>query len=140
MDVRQIIDVDRIAKHFEKLGDFMDGIFDDLGGTSTFGGDPEKAGIRVTKMKTGEGLSSVVIVEIEVPGCSPTEVSVLAEPGQLTVQWTPRMTGKAQVRKFSLSKNADVDSVSAKVKDGFLTVTIPAAVATRPAARKVVVG
>ncbi len=136
MEVKQILDVERISKHFEKLGDFMEGLFEDLG-TSTFGGDPEKAGIRVTK-STGDG-SPLVRVEVEVPGCSPLEVEVEVVPGRLDVRWKPRMTGRAQARTFSLSKSADVDAVAAVVKDGYLTVTIPG-ISGKTQSRKVKVG
>jgi HSP20 family molecular chaperone IbpA len=131
-----MLDVDRISKHFEKLGDFMEGLFEDLG-TSTFGGDPEKAGIRVTKSKGDE--APVVTIEIEVPGCAPSEVNVEVTSGRLAVQWTPKMTGKTQARAFSLSKNADVDAVAAVVKDGYLTVTVPG-ISGKTQSRKVKVG
>ena len=137
MDVRQIIDFDRVSKHFDKLGEFMDGIFNDLEGAKTFGGDPEKAGIRVTKSKGDE--APVVVIEVEVPGCASNEVSVDVTAGRLAIQWTPKMTGKEQVRTFSLSKSADVDGVSAVVKNGYLTVTIPGITGKTPT-RKVAVG
>lgn len=139
MEVKQIIDFDRISRHFDKFGEFVEGIFEDLDGAKTFGGDPEKAGIRVTKSKTGDGLTPVVVIEVEVPGCSSSEVSVDVAAGQLSIRWTPKMTGKKQDRTFSLSKNADVDAVTAKVKDGYLTVTIPGTTGKAPT-RKVAVG
>jgi HSP20 family molecular chaperone IbpA len=137
MDVKQIVDFDKVVKNFEKLGDFMDGFFNDFSGISTFGGDPEKAGIRVTKSK-GDG-APVVVVEVEVPGCASDEVSVDVTAGRLSIRWTPRMTGREQVRTFSLSKSADVDGVSAVVKNGYLTVTIPGVPGKTPS-RKVAVG
>lgn len=137
MDVKQIVDMDKITKHFEKLGDFMEGIFEDFSGTSTFGGNPENAGIRVTKSK-GDG-DPTVTIEVEVPGCASSGVSVDVTAGRLSIGWTPRMTGKAQSRTFSLSKSADVDKVVAKVRDGYLTVTIPG-ISGSTSTRKVAVG
>jgi HSP20 family molecular chaperone IbpA len=139
MDVKQIIDFDRVSKHFDKLGEFVEGFFDDLEGIRTFGGDPEKAGIRVTKSKSGDGLTPIVIVEVEVPGCASNEVNVDVTAGRLAVRWTPKMTGKEQVRTFSLSKSADADGVSAVVKNGYLTVTIPGVSGKTPT-RRVAVG
>jgi HSP20 family molecular chaperone IbpA len=49
------------------------------------------------------------------------------------------MAGKEQVRTFSLSKSADVDGVTAVVKNGYLTVTIPGISGKTPT-RKVSVG
>ncbi len=137
MDVKQIVDVDRLSKHFDKIGEFMDGVFGELSGTSTFGGNPEQAGIRVTKSKGDE--SPMVVIEIEVPGCTSSEVVVEMTSGRLVARWTPKMSGKEQVRTFSLSDNTDADGVSAKVKDGYLTITIPG-VSEKTRTRKVSVG
>lgn len=137
MDVKQIVDLDKLSKHFDKFGEFVEGFFDDLDGIKTFGGDPEKAGIKVTRSKGGE--AQVVTIEVEVPGCASGGVSVDVTAGRLSIGWTPRMTGKAQSRTFSLSKSADVENVTAKVKDGYLTVTIPGVSGSTPT-RKVAVG
>jgi HSP20 family molecular chaperone IbpA len=134
MEVKQIIDFNKVSRHFDKLGEFVEEVFSELDVAKTFGGDPERAGIRVTKSRGDD--APVVVVEVEVPGCAPGEVSVDVTSGRLVIRWIPKMTGKEQVRTFALSKSADVDSVSAKVKDGYLTVTIPG-IPERTPARKV---
>lgn len=139
MDVRQIVDFDKIHKQFDKLGEFVEGFFDEIEGAKTFVGDPEKAGIRVTKSKPGDSPFPAVKIEIEVPGCGPTEVDVNVVEGRLTVRWTPKMTGKEQERTFSLSKNVAVDGVQAIVKHGYLTVTIPGVPGKTPAHKVTVV-
>lgn len=134
-----MVDFKQMGRKLDKLGEFMDGLFDGDGVPVLFGGDPTHTGVRVTKSKSSDGLTPLVTVEIEVPGCKPDGVDVSLEDGRLSVSWTPRMTGEKQSRTFSLSKSADLDAIVAKVADGYLVVTIPCA-DVKPASRKVRVG
>jgi HSP20 family molecular chaperone IbpA len=130
------MDVKQISKHFDKFGEMVTELFEGLDGVSTFGGQPENAGVKVTKSRTDS--EHTVVVEVEVPGCSSAEVEVGVESGRLSIEWTPRMTGKRQSRSFSISKDADVDHIVADVKNGYLTVIIPG-LAGKTGARKVAV-
>jgi len=140
MDVKQVVNFEKVTKHFDRLGELLEGVFEDLEGSKMFGGDPEMAGIKVTKSgKSGKDGTSIVTIEVEVPGCESKDVDVSVDGSLLTIAWVPRMTGKHQVRTFSLSKNAAVENVAASVKNGYLVVTIPSA-SERSTQRRVQVG
>lgn len=79
---------------------------------------------KVTKKTVGE--LPVVLIEIEVPGCKKDEVRVELDDRTLSISWKSRMTGENRRRDFSISAKADAESVTAKVEDGYLTVTVPA--------------
>ncbi len=140
MESKRGPDLGKFFKHFGNLGDFLSGVLDEAD-EAFEGGKSALEGIKVTKGKSGDGATQVVILEVEVPGCASEDVCVSVEGGNLSVSWTSKMSGRPQERTFSLSKNADVDRVSAVVRNGYLTVTVPS-LPSGPSgrARKVSVG
>ena len=86
------------------------------------------------------------MLEMDLPGFDPSTIDVSVEGGQLTLraerteeqtddkaQWLVRERGAASVvRQFTLGDDVDPDAVSAKYRDGVLTVHLPLRQAAKP--------
>lgn len=117
------VHVRRISNVIDKAMDHVESIFDDaFDGTSFRLGDSTH---KVTKDKK-DGLP-VVTVELEVPGCKKTDIDLSVSPRSLQVEWTRKLDGQKSSLKIAISERADLDSISAKVEDGYMTIVIPAA-------------
>lgn len=78
-----------------------------------------------------------VVIELDVPGCDPENLSAEAVEGQLVVTGERGPTGGAQrryrserwqgrfVRSFTLPQNVDGDSIKADYIEGVLTISLP---------------
>ena len=78
-----------------------------------------------------------VVIELDVPGCNPENLSAEAVEGQLVVTGERAPTGGAQrryrserwqgrfVRSFTLPQNVDGDSIKADYIEGVLTISLP---------------
>lgn len=78
-----------------------------------------------------------VVIELDVPGCDPENLSAEAVEGQLVVTGERTFTNGAQrryrterwqgrfVRSFTLPQNVDGDSIKADYADGVLTIRLP---------------
>ena len=62
---------------------------------------------------------NAVIAEVEVPGCSPTDVKVSVEGRAITVE-TPR--GNAY---FTIGARIDMDNIEASIQHGLLRLRVP---------------
>jgi len=117
------VHVRRISNALDKAMDTVESIFDDaLEGTSVRLGHSTH---KVTKEKR-DGLP-VVTVELEVPGCKKGDVDVSVSSRSLQVEWTRKLDGQKSSVKIAISEKADLDAISAKVEDGYMTIVIPAA-------------
>jgi len=68
------------------------------------------------EIKPGE---DAVLAEVEVPGCSPTDVKVTCEGRAIHVE-TPR--GNAY---FTVGARIDMDNIEASIRHGLLTLRVP---------------
>ena len=78
-----------------------------------------------------------VVIELDVPGCNPENLSAEAVDGQLVVTGERAPTSGAQrryrserwqgrfVRSFTLPQNVDGDSIKADYIEGVLTISLP---------------
>jgi HSP20 family protein len=78
-----------------------------------------------------------VVIELDVPGCDPENLSAEAVEGQLVVTGERGPTGGAQrryrserwqgrfVRSFTLPQNVDGDTIKADYNEGVLTISLP---------------
>jgi HSP20 family protein len=78
-----------------------------------------------------------VVIELDVPGCNPENLSAEAVEGQLIVTGERGPTSGAQrryrserwqgrfVRSFTLPQNVDGDSIKADYVEGVLTISLP---------------
>jgi HSP20 family protein len=78
-----------------------------------------------------------VVIELDVPGCNPENLSAEAVEGQLVVTGERAPTSGAQrryrserwqgrfVRSFTLPQNVDGDSIKADYVEGVLTISLP---------------
>ena len=78
-----------------------------------------------------------VVIELDVPGCNPENLSAEAVEGQLFVTGERAPTSGAQrryrserwqgrfVRSFTLPQNVDGDSIKADYIEGVLTISLP---------------
>jgi HSP20 family protein len=78
-----------------------------------------------------------VVIELDVPGCNPENLSAEAVEGQLVVTGERAPTSGAQrryrserwqgrfVRSFTLPQNVDGDSIKADYIEGVLTISLP---------------
>ena len=78
-----------------------------------------------------------VVIELDVPGCNPENLSAEAVEGQLVVTGERTPTSGAQrryrserwqgrfVRSFTLPQNVDGDSIKADYNEGVLTISLP---------------
>lgn len=89
--------------------------------------------IRVTKTP------DLVTIEVDVPGAAREDVKVKSSPGCLRVEWTPKGREKRE-KVFGIGKRADLDSVTAKVENGVLTLTVKSKAPTPAEERDVSVG
>ncbi len=97
---------------------------------------------RVRVLETDEAL----IVSAEVPGFAPQNVEVVVHDGVLTLEGKVAEAEEALQgevlyserrnvsfkRTFTLNAEVNVDAVTAAVKDGLLTVTLPKVLAVKP--------
>ncbi len=117
------VHVRRISSAIDKAMDRVESIFDDA-----FEGTSVGLGLsthKVTKEKK-DGLP-VVTVELEVPGCKKADLDVSVSSRTLQVDWTRKLDGNKSSVKIAISEKADLDAITAKVEDGYMTITIPAA-------------
>ncbi len=84
---------------------------------------------RVPRVEITPGAEAHVVVA-EVAGVPADGVQLTAEKGVLSLTATaPKWAWK---RSFSLPDDVDVDNISASLKDGLLTITLPRVHAVRP--------
>lgn len=77
------------------------------------------------------------VIEIDVPGSSSEDVEVSTHEGILRLTWSRKGRDQKESRSFTLPKTIDEGAISATVKDGVLTVRLPARAETQ--ARKILV-
>lgn len=77
---------------------------------------------KVTK-ETVDGVRRVVL-EVEVPGCGKGDVDITAAGNMITVSWKAKIDGNSRSCQFSVGQKADLDSISAKLEDGYLTIVV----------------
>ncbi len=107
-------DVDGLASSVSR---YLDHVLDDFYVNTPA---PDRR-IRVHKDKTE------VVIEVDVPGVPPGDVSVSVDSGVLRVAWKREDHSGLHEREhlFSISRNADVAGITAKVLHGLLTVRVP---------------
>ena len=118
----------------------IDRLFED-----TFGGDSRRAGW-VPAVDIREDATEIVL-EVELPGITPTDVEVTAENGVLTIRGEKQGTstegtdGRYHViersygsftRSFQLPSGVDERRIDGEFRDGLLTVRIPKAALAQP--------
>lgn len=79
-------------------------------------------GSKVTK-ETVDGVRRVVL-EVETPGCGKDDVDIKAAASMITVSWKAKIDGNDRSCQFSVGQRADLDSVSAKMENGYLTIVV----------------
>jgi HSP20 family protein len=87
-----------------------------------------------------------VVIELDVPGCAPGDLSAEAVDGQLVITGERRVSDGAHrryrserwqgrfVRSFTLPQGVDGGSVTAEYEDGVLTVRLPKPEEAKPRA------
>jgi HSP20 family protein len=91
-----------------------------------------------------------VVIELDVPGCEPENLSAEAVEGQLVVTGERGPTNSAQrryrserwqgrfVRSFTLPQNVDGDTIKADYAEGVLTIRLPKPEEAKP--RRITIG
>jgi HSP20 family protein len=91
-----------------------------------------------------------VVIELDVPGCEPENLSAEAVEGQLVVTGERGPTNGAQrryrserwqgrfVRSFTLPQNVDGDTIKADYAEGVLTIRLPKPEEAKP--RRITIG
>jgi len=132
-------EVDSMAQRLESVFDRMfrrvDSIFnqafgevDRISSSSSSSSGRRSGAVRVLKSKES------VRVEVDLPGVRPEDVDVSVESGQMIVTWKREHEGGGSDggnHVFSISRNADVPSITAKMVHGVLSLIVPV-VATPP--------
>jgi HSP20 family molecular chaperone IbpA len=77
---------------------------------------------KVTK-ETVDGVKRVVL-EVEVPGCGKGDVDITAAGNMVTVAWKAKIDGLDRNCQFAVGPKADLDSISAKIENGYLTIVV----------------
>lgn len=87
--------------------------------------DTKKIGITTSKVtrETVDGVKQVKL-EVEVPGCGKDDVVITAAGNMVSVAWKAKIDGEARGCQFAIGRHADLDSISAKVENGYLTIVV----------------
>ena len=116
-------------------------IFNDLFNFSTTGGTQYEPRANISTSKSG------ILVEVELPGYSKSDINVDAKNGVLAVTATRNDTkreyhhkefGQATIRRsWTIPRSIDLDRVEAAYEAGILTVELPYRVEASEAPRKI---
>ncbi|HEY8097835.1 MAG TPA: Hsp20 family protein [Methylobacter sp.] len=107
-----------INRAFNHVEEAIDEIFSDHSRRSIY---PD------TRYKISKGQKEVII-EIALPGISPSNISIDIQLSVMKVSWKrDGDKGYPLELTFSISKDADMSAISAKSSHGLLKITVPAA-------------
>lgn len=93
---------------------FFDDMFDSIGGL--FG----------PKRIQGKQIEGAYVLQVALPGLQRDEVKVEVKGTKLTIDASEGQFSAALKRTFEVGDGLDTETLSAELKDGVLTVTLPA--------------
>jgi HSP20 family molecular chaperone IbpA len=117
------VTIRRVSDVIDQAMGRVDSIFE-----SFFDGSAVTVGHQYHRVRkeTKDGVQTVV-VELEVPGCKKEDLDLSVSPRSMQVEWVRKLDGQKNAVKIAISEKADLDAITAKVEDGYMTIVIPAA-------------
>ncbi|MGF1275797.1 Hsp20/alpha crystallin family protein [Acetobacter pasteurianus] len=146
--VRVPVGTVRVADPFSVLQRQMSRLFEDFK-------TPEGAAAATSRLGATDITenASAYVVATEVPGCSENDIKLGTANGLLTISGEKKKPELAEGTKhhvagrqfaafedsFAIPEDVDVDKISATIKNGVLTVTMPKKAEAKPAERQIAI-